>query len=530
MSQSNSLYYPELLAEEPNSTTEENDDSSQKKEKAKKAIKAAAQVPSPFFLIKTTLDLVGYKGPKILRKHVVDNSCGTGLFLVEIMRRYCEAYLEISQDENQLKEELETYIHGVEIDPKKAYECRINMNNTLREYILLWVKWDIRKKDTTKINDFDGQMDFVVANPPYVRSRYFSVEDTHLSEFRYAQNGNTDLYLIFYEIGLRMLNSTGILGYITPCSVYNSFAASVLREDIVEFNLLSKIVNFEHYQWFSVATYTTIMILDRQHQGDLVEYYRFDEDNHMINLEDRLSYSDIAIDGIMYLGNKEDLKLMKEIIEISKVNRPKLEVKNGIATTNDKFFIQDFGFESEYLIPVLKAASGKMKKLFYPYRKGYLVRYDELIKDENIKKCLNDEITLMHERKDKIIHQWYGFGRSQGLIDISKPKIAINYLIRKFSDLKINFCPPGTAVMTGYYIVGDITVEELRQRLETETFLRYIQTINKYRLSHYYSYSAKELKNYLFYALYLQPLERDNPDAGDEIPEKETEDVRGENE
>ncbi|KAA6330715.1 Type IIS restriction enzyme Eco57I, partial [termite gut metagenome] len=343
-----SLYHPELLKDETNAITEETEDLFEttvkedldEKAKEKKYAKANGKVPSPNFLVKTTLDLAGYQGQKILQKHVIDNSCGEGNFLVEIMRRYCLAFFEVNQDEKQLKYELETYLHGVEIDHLQVYNCRVNLNIALREFSLIWVKWDLWDEDATKVKFFNGKMDYVFANPPYVRSRYFSIDTSHYANFRYAQQGNSDLYLIFYEIGIEMLNETGVLGYISPCSIYNSLAGSAFRRDILELKLLSKVVNFEHYQWFKVATYTTIMILDRLHRDELMDYYRFNPKTLQLYLKDQLSYSQIAIDGIIYLGDKVNLALIKEIIETSKSVLPKLLVKNGIATTCDRFFVR----------------------------------------------------------------------------------------------------------------------------------------------------------------------------------------------
>ena len=48
-------------------------------------------VYTPQYIVKIILDQANYKGEKILRKHVIDNSCGDGAFLVEITNRYIEA-------------------------------------------------------------------------------------------------------------------------------------------------------------------------------------------------------------------------------------------------------------------------------------------------------------------------------------------------------------------------------------------------------------------------------------------------------
>ena len=52
--------------------------------------KANGRVYTPDYIVKNLLDLAGYYEENILKKHVVDNSCGDGAFLVEIVDRYCK--------------------------------------------------------------------------------------------------------------------------------------------------------------------------------------------------------------------------------------------------------------------------------------------------------------------------------------------------------------------------------------------------------------------------------------------------------
>ena len=79
-------------------------------------IKHSGQVCTPDFLVSTILDYAGYISGSILQKHVIDNSCGDGAFLCEIVSRYCEDYISTNSSTNGLRQELETFIHGIELD------------------------------------------------------------------------------------------------------------------------------------------------------------------------------------------------------------------------------------------------------------------------------------------------------------------------------------------------------------------------------------------------------------------------------
>ena len=52
------------------------------------------------------------------RKHIIDNSCGDGAFLVKIVDFYCHnVEITTRRNKKELKAMLETYIHGIELDP-----------------------------------------------------------------------------------------------------------------------------------------------------------------------------------------------------------------------------------------------------------------------------------------------------------------------------------------------------------------------------------------------------------------------------
>ena len=62
---------------------------------------------TPHYLVCNILDVANYSGKCILQKHIIDNSCGNGAFLCEIIHRYCKEFLTESTDKENLKKELE---------------------------------------------------------------------------------------------------------------------------------------------------------------------------------------------------------------------------------------------------------------------------------------------------------------------------------------------------------------------------------------------------------------------------------------
>ena len=123
---------------------------------------------TPKFIVNNVLDLSSYHGQTILKKHVIDNSCGDGAFLVAIVSRYCKEFLKYSFDLLLLSEELSTYIHGIEIDELESKKCIRNLNSAVRQFGLKNVKWDIVCADTLTIDKFNGKMDFRLYNTKFI--------------------------------------------------------------------------------------------------------------------------------------------------------------------------------------------------------------------------------------------------------------------------------------------------------------------------------------------------------------------------
>lgn len=115
----------------------------------------------------------------------------------------------------------------------------------------------------------DPGFDVVLGNPPYIRIQTMTEWAPLEVEFfkrRYvsASKGNYDIYVVFVERGLELLNSKGLLGYILPHKFFNAQYGQALRELISQGRHLSGVVNFGREQVFAQATtYTALLFLDK---------------------------------------------------------------------------------------------------------------------------------------------------------------------------------------------------------------------------------------------------------------------------
>ena len=79
-----------------------------------------------------------------------------------------------------------------------------------------------------------GGFDAVIGNPPYIRiqaMKEWAPQEVEFYKKQYvaASKGNYDIYVVFVEKGLSLLNKSGRLGYILPHKFFNAKYGEPLR-------------------------------------------------------------------------------------------------------------------------------------------------------------------------------------------------------------------------------------------------------------------------------------------------------------
>ncbi len=117
--------------------------------------------------------------------------------------------------------------------------------------------------------DADGQpkatpgFDVIVGNPPYVRQERIQPIKPFLQSHYDVYSGTADLFLYFYEQGIRFLKPEHRLGYITSGTYMNSNSAKPFRQYIHDSTGLEWVANFGENQPFRGAemVYPTIAVM-----------------------------------------------------------------------------------------------------------------------------------------------------------------------------------------------------------------------------------------------------------------------------
>jgi len=206
---------------------------------------------------------------------ILDPACGSGAFLIEAFDQLHVAYQQANGRLYDLrgprelfdlnKRILENNLYGVDLNEEAIEICRLS----------LWIKTAERGKALTSLDhpirvgnsvvadpavhpkalDWQaafpevfkqGGFDVVVGNPPYVRQELLSDFKPYLQSKYAAYHGMADLYVYFYELGLRVLRPGGLLSFIVTNKWMKSGYGEPLRRFFGEQAWIESVVDFGH--------------------------------------------------------------------------------------------------------------------------------------------------------------------------------------------------------------------------------------------------------------------------------------------
>ncbi len=99
----------------------------------------------------------------------------------------------------------------------------------------------------------DGGFDVAIGNPPYVRQELLSPIKPYLQEHYESYDGMADLYVYFYEKGLKILKPNGMLSYIVANKWFKAGYGEPLRRFFAKSSIFEQIIDFGHAPIFKDA-------------------------------------------------------------------------------------------------------------------------------------------------------------------------------------------------------------------------------------------------------------------------------------
>ena len=317
--------------------------------------KQLGQYITPKKIVVMILDSIDYSGETVFKKRIMEPSFGNGAFLEEIIRRIAEEGLNAGMSPGQMKNVIERNVFGMEIDSPLYFQAIKRLDDMLLKYGISGMDWSqnlILTDALSGYKDFEKKMDLVIGNPPYVNIHNLS--DKVRGKLRHLgfSGGMSDLYIVFFKIGILMLGRKGRLAYISPNSFMKNSLQARFRNYLIRNKYLDSIYDFGSFKVFEDAdTYACICILnkDRERRNKSLCYRKYDADN--ILEETIVSYDCLEkhyVNAIWSFGLKEQDKCGGIRIKDIAI------VQNGISTNKDSVYIISAFYDEELITPFLE--------------------------------------------------------------------------------------------------------------------------------------------------------------------------------
>jgi hypothetical protein len=317
-----------------------------------------------------------------------------------------------------------------------------------------------------------GGFDAVIGNPPYIRiqtMKEWSPWDAAFYKAHYvsAGKGNYDIYVVFVEKGLSLLNKNGHLGFILPHKFFNSQYGQPLRKIISDGQHLEGVVHFGDQQVFENATtYTSLLFLGKalSREADIIKVNDLSawRDNGTA-INGMISASTLSeAEWNMSVGDGAELfaKLDEYTVKLRAVSKMFV----GLQTSADRVFLfknsklssnistltsvelnKPIEIESGLLKPVLRSGSigrywaDATALVLFPYKMEN--KRSHLIAEAEMKKTYPKAWKYLNENKPLLSGREHGKFISTGWYQLypknldvwEQPKIMIPYMVTRLA-------------------------------------------------------------------------------------------------
>ena len=433
-----------------------------------------------------------------------DPSCGDGEFLVPFAERLAEMGFKKSL----------RLLHGFDIDTHALSVCRKRLEDIRKRSGIPKFEWKLKKIDaidTSAWKRHSGQFDFVIGNPPYVRIQH--LEEHRRKKIRRGNwnfmSGCTDLFILFFDVGLQLIKDSGRLAYITPSSWMKSAAGEGFRDYLKNNHELVSVHNFGDYQVFpNVTTYTSISIINKSGKtGSKVPAKRFEGTGPSGPIFKNGVHVYTDSDRWTIQSPKERIRFQK-LAKESKVLSDVADIHVGIQTLADSVFILPEGevdLEKGIVRRIVKASVMKDgadpvdRIVIYPYENGSLMPVKHL-RGEFPKAYRwlrrHKEILLARDKGKMDPEKWHGYGRAVSILSGFGEKILTSGMNPKPS---FQHCEDPNALFYSGYCVKPkegVNLEKLLNALNGKDMESYISIFSTPFRNGWHSYAKSVIKNF----------------------------------
>lgn len=178
---------------------------------------------TPLLLVEYILDACGYTPDSDLHAiRVLDPACGSGNFLAASARRLVSFALRSGLPQEECAALVQRNLWGFDPDPISCFLSEMQLSAAVNPSVgdvdastpmtVPPARWHIHQADGLALPWPEPCVDLFLANPPYLAAK-----NTDLSAYRSAsRRGQADSYLLFLNLGLRIVRPGGWLGLVLP--------------------------------------------------------------------------------------------------------------------------------------------------------------------------------------------------------------------------------------------------------------------------------------------------------------------------
>ncbi len=224
------------------------------------------------WVVRLILDLCAYTSDFDLAcSSALEPAAGEGAFALEMVKRLMESSRKFSRDPQELGSALILF----EIDPVAAERLRYSIVSLLQDEGVSskvaedlcdsWIRVGDYLLSTNKI----PKVDFVLGNPPYIRLE--NLDERFAAMYRRlfpTMRGRADIYVGFFEAGLRQLKEGGVCGFICADRWMRNSYGSHLRALIHRLFSVDWIIELHEADAFEdeVDAYPAVTVIRRRSQ------------------------------------------------------------------------------------------------------------------------------------------------------------------------------------------------------------------------------------------------------------------------
>ncbi len=454
------------------------------------------QIFTPNDIAKKLLDSIGYNS-NIIKKYILENSCGQGNILILIVERYLKDAQKNNWSVEEIKTGLETYIYGYDVDPLCCQICKKNLSEIATKHGIFNVKWNIYNKDFLKEytnKNIKIKFDYIVANPPYINYTELDIQtrkyiNTH---FISCQKGKFDYFYPFIEASLNILSTEAKLSFIVPNSIFKNVYAEELRKILKPY--INLIIDYSGLSLFNnVLTSSVIFTCHFKNNISQLEYINFKNKSTLHIDKDELSGKWLFIKKRPKSNSLKFGDLFHASISIATLfNKAFLIKSNNLISLNDQYYRlkinnKIYKIEKSSIRP---CASPKSKAyntnyfIIFPYKKLENNLYSKFKNTAEFRLAYPRTAEYLQTYKTQLLKRasdksanWFEYGRSQALQNINQEKLLLSTIIT--NKVFVYNIDSETVPFSGIFITpkNNNDLNLAKKILESQKFWEYIKII-----------------------------------------------------